>query len=389
MMMMMASPPPPPPPQPPAASSLPLEATTAPSSPGSGSYSRTAYRIFHLMRHLVRHRALNQQAIHQLWEDEPALGRAFNSDTVLKSINLLREMGLTIPKATRDRAFHYILAHSPFPQRITQAELLLCCQVLQRLALSTDVRLHRAGALVMQQLAWGLWPDQAAELRQSLQETLPDHHRLAESTPQAGLVLRGALRTATATRSAQACEQIMDAENDESVAGQTRQAIERFVQQACQQGLQLAVQLQWPGYPEPVEGVVDVYQCWHNGQQPHVLLREADSQVMCSLPLSAIQQAKVLPTRCQALQQPTAVVYRLYGRLAVGYRPYPDETLQLLQAEEPTLEVTAWVEDTTPIFQRIMKYGHWAEIVAPASLRQRAIQQLERQLAACSSADKP
>jgi predicted DNA-binding transcriptional regulator YafY len=90
--------------------------------------------------------------------------------------------------------------------------------------------------------------------------------------------------------------------------------------------------------------------------------------------LSRIQTHGQLPSRVRSQIVKTTVVFRLSGRAAMNYRPYPGENIV---QKEDLLQVTHEADEVELLLRRLLKYGSHCQVVSPGWVREEMLNMIE------------
>ncbi len=91
-------------------------------------------------------------------------------------------------------------------------------------------------------------------------------------------------------------------------------------------------------------------------------------------PFTQIQSIRQLPNRIRSQPVKTIVTFKLTGRLAYNYRPYPGETV-LNKGE--FLLVHHATDEVEQLLRRLLKYGTACQIISPASAKQEMLKLID------------
>lgn len=93
--------------------------------------------------------------------------------------------------------------------------------------------------------------------------------------------------------------------------------------------------------------------------------------------LEKIRVHRQLPSRVKTQTLKTTVAFKLTGRIAKSYRPYPGETVM---DKGEFLLVTNRTDEIEQLLGRLMKYGPYCELISPPSVREEMRQRIDRLL---------
>lgn len=286
----------------------------------------SAYRVLFILLVLVRYRSLNLLELNRLLYENAMIGRGYNSDTLTKYINTLRELGCRIPRSTNRNDYSYELLKSPFPLTLEPAEVLVAKKLLAVLERQSDESLCQDYRAFLNALCWAtgcreMCPDEAWSLDEELIEPgwAARRERLAEYKGycQDAFTLDVSWRRADGT---------------------------------------LATCLFEP------------YEVVERGAQLCLLGQDRGSQEQFLLDIQSIVFVSQLPVKNRRPPVQIMVTFSLYGRLAKSYRLYPGE--KIVYRSDKELQVKARVTETSTLMQRLLKYGKSCQVLGPESLRE-------------------
>ncbi len=289
-----------------------------------GNYNISAYRVLYILLLLVRHRALTLSELNAHLLENPIIGRAYNSETITKYINTLRQVGCEIPRANSRHNFHYKLLKNPFPLPVNEEELRAAHRLLEILTSHPDEELHVNYYNILRKVAWSVGDDEKAAL---LFDTAPP---LAGEEVQRNRDLLSRYRTLC--KDAQALEVTYRVQGEEVVT------------------LSL----------EPGRVVQE-------GSRLYLVGMDRRNYQKIKLNLESIQSVRQLPFKVQNRLRVVSVVFELTGRLARTYRLYPGETLLVESPER--IRIKARTEDYQSLLNRLLKYGSYCEVISPTYVR--------------------
>lgn len=87
--------------------------------------------------------------------------------------------------------------------------------------------------------------------------------------------------------------------------------------------------------------------------------------------LDYIQEIKQLPTLYNQVNSGTQVTFRLTGRVAKTYRLYEGEKVLEKETSPYSIIVSSIVEDIDALLHRLLRYGHFCEVITPISARKK------------------
>lgn len=290
-------------------------------------YNVSAYRVLFILLLLTRQRSLSLGEMNQALLANEAIQQAYNSETITKYINTLRQVGCQIPRPNVREAFHYTLQRNPFAIPLSEDEIQAAQRLLARLSVLPDEALHLRYHQLLQKIAWSV--------REDAQE------RLLSESPTAG------------------CEHGLR---------QRRERTARF-QNLCKDAQVLAVSYHNDA-AQPLQILLEPLQVLQEGGRMYLMAYDRHHYEKIKLNLDKIIAVRQLPLKCERRLRETSVIFRLVGRLATTYRPYAGETTRPDPDQPDALRVRARTDDVPTLLRRLFKYGDLCEILSPAFARQ-------------------
>ena len=297
----------------------------------------SAYRVLFILLMLVRYRTLNGMELNRLLAENPMIGRVYNSETLTKYINTLREVGCIIPRSSSRNDYGYELCKTPFPLTLDQDELSVADKLLKVLSQQSDECLYRDFSDFLEQLAWVVDAvDIVPGSDESELQIFPDLQKRKEQV--------------------------------------------KTYQRYCQEAFLLKIQYQHEELKTMV--YLEPHEVWEHENRLFLHGYDPQSQQQISLDIDQIEQLRQMPSKNRRIKMRTSVVFALYGRLAASYRLYPDEKIVYRSAGE--LHVKTVVSDTQTLLSRLMKYGESCQVLSPESCRQSMRGHIQQLLSALS-----
>lgn len=295
----------------------------------------SAYRVLFILLMLVRYRSLNAMELNRLLHENPVIGRVYNSETLTKYINTLREVGCQIPRSSSRNDYSYELRKTPFPLSLQPDELVVAEKLLKLLAQQPDECLYRDYRDFLDQLAW-----------------VVDASGLEVTDDEAGNPVFPVL--------------------------QKRREQMNTYRRFCQEAFLLEIQINQDGAEKTV--YLEPHEVLERENRIYLYGYESQSQQQVSLDVDQIQgQPKQLPSKNKRSGSRTTVLFALYGRLAASYRLYPGEKITYRSPEE--LHVKTQVAEFEGLMGRLLKYGDACQVLSPESCRAVMRQHIEQLLA--------
>lgn len=301
----------------------------------------SAYRVLYILLMLVRYRSLNMVELNRLLYENPMIGRGYNSETLTKYINTLREVGCRIPRSTNRNDYSYELLRNPFPLVLEAKELSVARKLLDILARQPDEVLYQDYRRLMEDLSWAVGCNASLGLEE-----------------ETGLIPASPMRD----------------------LGLWRQRYNEF-KRYCQEAFALDL-----AYADPERGVqtlsVEPYEVLERETGLFLLGLDRGSQEQRLLDLDRIASVRQSPSKNRRSPVQVTVVFALYGRLAKSYRLYPDE--RLVYSSNTEIHVKTRLAETSGLMLRLLKYGASCQILSPDGLRDVMRQHIEGLLSAMS-----
>ncbi|WP_303673014.1 helix-turn-helix transcriptional regulator [Vampirovibrio chlorellavorus] len=301
----------------------------------------SAYRVLFILLMLVRYRSLNMVELNRLLYENPMIGRGYNSETLTKYINTLREVGCRIPRSTNRNDYSYELLRNPFPLALEPKELSVARRLLDVLASQPDEVLYQDYRRLMENLSWAVGCNTSLGMEE-----------------ETGLIPAAPMRD----------------------LGLWRQRYNEF-RRYCQEAFALEL-----AYADPERGVqalsVEPYEVLERETGLFLLGLDRGSQEQRLLDLDRIASVRQSPSKNRRSPVLVTVVFALYGRLAKSYRLYPDE--RLVYSSNTEIHVKTRLAETSGLMLRLLKYGASCQILSPDGLRDVMRQHIEGLLSAMS-----
>jgi len=298
----------------------------------------SAYRVLFILLMLVRHRSLNSLELNRKLCENPLIGRVFNTETLTKYINTLREVGCLIPRSSSRNDYCYDLLKSPFPLTLHPEEHQIAEKLSHLLAHQPDEALAQSYQDFLEQLSWLVSPD------------ITEH----ETTEPLSAALSG-------TR----LEQPLIL-----TALQKRREQMSLYRRLCREAHLLQIhllQIQGVNNGMLTTMYLEPHELIHRENKLFLLGYDAEAQQHTSLDIEQVVETRQLPAKNRRLFASMDVVFALYNRLASGYRLYPGE--KIIYRTPGEIHVKARILDVKGFMSRLLKYGASCQVLSPESLR--------------------
>lgn len=286
----------------------------------------SAYRVLYILLLLVQYRSLNVIELNRFLFENPLIQRIYNTETLTKYINTLREVGCDIPRASSRNDYSYELRRNPFPLLLAPEELEVARKLLAVLGARTDEVLHNDYRDFLEYLSWSL---DTSSTQGKVEGAADEARPLAET--------------------------------------ETRRNLVKLFRRYCKEAFTLEVHYKRANQ-HVQEIVLEPHELIEQGRQMFLVGMDARCQQQMVIPLDNVVAAKQLPSKNKRPASPVTVVFALYGRLSKNYRPYPGE--KIIYQSEDELQVKARVSEPTGLMNRLLKYGASCQVLSPVSIRQ-------------------
>lgn len=281
----------------------------------------SAYRVLFILLMLVRYRSLNMMELNRHLSENPLIGRAYNSETLTKYINTLREVDCDIPRSTSRNDYSYELRRTPFPLQLEAGELQVAQKLFALLASQPDEGLFKGYQDFVEQLSWSSESAWLVDQELMAKVPLPElSHRWAQF---------------------------------------------RTYRAYCQAAFTLEITYDSEG--KQTHLLLEPHEVVEREQRILLVGMDCHSQQQKSLDVESIRAVRQLPSKNRRPSSYTNVTFALYGRLAKSYRLYPDE--KIVYRSETEIHVKARVLETSGLMGRLLKYGNQCQVLYPECLR--------------------
>jgi len=329
----------------------PSQSNSLPGDVNATQYSISAYRVLYILLVLIQYRSLNMIELNRFLFENPDIQRIYNTETLTKYINTLREVGCHIPRANSKTDYSYDLVKHPFPLTLNQDEAGLLERLLGLLSQSPDESLHWE---YKQFLSWFNW---------CLAEPVTQACFLSSAETQAGCGMT-------------------------AVQGVQRKTLQKF-KKYCQEAFTLELLYRNPMAnlddsqdqdAQPVRRIqLEPYDVLERGSRMFLHGRDVHTHEPMMLDLSLIDSVERLPRKNKYSVPMTTVLFALTGSLAKSYRLYPNEKIvyQVTGVPDNEIHVKTRCQDPDLLLNRLLKYGERCEILSPSTLRHEARRRIE------------
>jgi predicted DNA-binding transcriptional regulator YafY len=305
----------------------------------------SAYRVLYILLALVQYRSLNMIELNRCLFENSAIRRIYNTETLTKYINTLREVGCDIPRSSSRTDYNYELRKHPFRLTLDEGEARVADQLLRSLSTSPDERLYQD---YQDFLEWFSW---------FLEFQKPENSKNASKVT----VLFPELEARRATRT--------------------------MYRQYCRDAFTLQIKYLPEQADAAREILLEPHDVLEHGSRLFLLGLDVQTQEQVMLNIERIEYCRQLPSKNKRPAPQTTVIFTLFDRLAKNYRLYPDEKVIYRGAAE--LQIKARVSRTDDFVNRLMKYGPLCEVISPNTLRENIKNRIAKKLAALSPQPNP
>jgi predicted DNA-binding transcriptional regulator YafY len=281
----------------------------------------SAYRVLAILLVLVQYRSLNMIELNRFLYENPLIRRIYNTETLTKYINTLREVGCDIPRASSRTDYCYELRKHPFALKLEPEEVEVADKLLALLSKSPDELLYQDYRDFLEWLEWSV------EARHT---ATPARDKVSPLFPEL----------------------------------QAKRKLLATYRQYCREAFTLQVHTR---DMTPSELLLEPHEVLERGSRLLLLGLDAQSQEPVMLDIEKIERVRQLPSKNKRVMPQTIVVFALFDRLAKSYRLYPDEKIIYQNARE--LHIKAKVNNLDDLVKRLLKYGASCEVISPHSLR--------------------
>lgn len=153
--------------------------------------------------------------------------------------------------------------------------------------------------------------------------------------------------------------------------------VEQF-QKYCYEGQTLEIYYEGH-HNNPVLRIVEPQEVIYRKKRLYLIGHDAKTKKKVRYDLEYITSHRQLPSRIRSQSELITVTFKLTGRVALNYRPYPGESV-LHKGE--FLLVKHTTDEVDQLLKRLLKYGSQCQIIAPASVRKEMLGFIH-QLLAC------
>lgn len=300
------------------------------------NFNISAYRVLHILLHLVQHQGLNLVQLNHLLLQNALINKTFHEETVSGYINTLRKLGCQIQRPMSKNGFRYQLKTTPFPLNLDEEELHTIQKLFSIASSQPDEEVHIQLIELFQKVKWAL--------PVAMQDLL-----------------------------------MWDTEPSASHASVMKyRDLLRKYRKLCRdaQVLELSYQPDGGGAIQQIQ--IEPNQVVQLGHRLYLLGVNCNDYQKLKVNLERIVAYRQLPSKIEHRLKSVNVVFRLSGRLAKTYRLYPDEII--VAKDRDSVTVRAKTSDPASLLDRLMKYNTNCEVVSPDYVRQEMGQRIARLL---------
>lgn len=291
--------------------------------------SSTAYRVLLILHLLNQGKYTLDELSNQLSNDEN-ISRTFSKEVIIKYINTLRVCGFEINKSMQANVTYYELKKAPFLIKFEEDEIKTLAILQNHINYLYQPLLISSFNAAVEKISKYI-PAQKHDLLEKFRDlTLPD---ISDKYSHFANLIK---------QLEQLCV--------------SRQSIS--VTYCPLKGICHKIVFE----PEKIEYLnqkVYIY-----GYNPKIYHKQY-------LLLDYIQEIKQLPTIYNQINSATQVTFRLTGRVARAYRLYEGEEI-IEKGNSPFyILVNSKVDDVNVLLHRLLRYGHFCEVITPVSARKK------------------
>lgn len=287
------------------------------------SFNITAFRLMYVYYLLSQARELSYADLNTHLINRPEIQRSIAKDTLNKYIHTLQLFGCFVSKFEQQGQAMYRLLEHPLQLELSEEETNAIKAVL-------DVLLQQPLRSEFKNFYNLL--NQLALLPQPLKQYGENHLGLGLSA---------------------------------SIPRDVMELVESL-QKCCLEGQILEV-----AYAQPDESftlkLIEPQEVVYHKKHLYLLGNDPNKKEKVRLKVELIRSHRQLPSRVRSQTNRTVVTFKLTGRLAANYRPYPGETLA---NKEEFLLVKHETDEVTLLLRRLMKYGEHCQVLSPGWARQ-------------------
>lgn len=279
----------------------------------------SAFRLLYLYLLLCQSEQVSFEDLNTHFLNHPLIQRHFSTDTLYNYIQTLRMFGCSITRSEEQGHLTYRMPDHPLKITSTAAEIQTLQSICQLLSQRPLTGLYKSFYLLCKRIT-----------------KIPSDHSAFNL---------GAL---------------IEPDLPESLL----QQIDQF-QKYCREKQVLEITLEEPKGPplrkliEPIEVVYTKRKLILVGNDPKTLKK-------CRYDIGRIVSHRQLPNQVRFQTLKTTVTFKLTGRLALNYRPYPEE---VVLNKGDFLLIKHQTEEVGALLKRLMKYGDKCQVISPLSAR--------------------
>lgn len=295
---------------------------------GSGKIHISAFRILFLLKILNQSDMVFVTTINNHLINHPLIGRAFVSETLQKHLYTIQLSGWKIGRHYKDAQWYYQVEFNPLKYQFSLIEQQLLLKLLFLLR------------------SRPIYGDVDRFLR--LLKTMSSAEELQK-------ISSGSLAVAS---------------RNDSALHQKIQHLESFILD----NQVLEITFQHPNGQTQTH-LIEPLQVHFDNHKALLVSINTETNKKCRYDIERIETFRQLPSRSRTRVIMTTVHFKLTGRLARGYRRYPNEQIQ---DKGDTVLVTHTTDDIETLLLRLLKYGASCEVLSPRWARELMAKNLQQ-----------
>lgn len=299
----------------------------------------SAYRLLYIYLLLSQSEQISFEDLNTHLLNHPLIQRTFTTETLNKYMNTLRLFGCVIKRFEEQGHLVYRLEEHPLKRRLLMSEIKALKNTAELLSLQPLTTACKNFYFLIKRLS-----------------IIPNPQEFI-TNPQFESILHSRL-----------CPQSFD-------------CIERF-QKYCLEGQILEICYENEDN-FPILTLVEPQEVVYHKKRFYLVGNDPKTNKKARYEVDRIRSHRQLPSRVRSQTVKTTVTFKLTGRVALNYRPYPQE---MVWNKGEFLLVKHTTDEVEQLLKRLLKYGSQCQVVSPGFVRDemlKLIQQLEQPLNVC------
>ncbi len=282
----------------------------------------SAFRLLYIYRLLSQTEMMSINDLNTQLLNHPLIKRTFTTETLNTYLNTLRLFGCRLSRYEEKGQHLYYLEDHPLKLELYEHELRVLTGICEHLALQSATRFSQEFFFIFKRLA-------------RIQQTLE---------------LNPSIR--------------YERDFQSSIHHALRHQVENF-QKYCTEGQVLEVY--YEHYDQtPVLKLIEPQEVIYHKKRLYLLGNDPNTNRKVRYEIDRIRSHRQLPSRVRSQTMNTTVTFKLEGRAALNYRPYPGESVQ---DKGEFLLVKHTTDEVEQLLKRLLKYGTLCQVIAPTSAR--------------------